>query len=834
MIKNFFIILIIFVFTTSCKDDTDTTKKIKNSVDEAVEVSIEKIYKGNFLYKAIVNSKLGLNLRDVNGKKITGIPYGEEVLITKFLKFETIRAKNNIKVHGKWVEIVYQTETEYLKGKVFDGYLDYKLNVKESYTYEDTIVVKNEREFFKSLRSNRTIIVNAKEINLDKGEAFLADSEYEDEFYGVSYEEGYDEDYKGTLILSDFNNLEIKGKELVHFITKKSDDNVINFENCNNIYIDNINFYHKEAPSCEGDVLGFYKCDNFYFQNSHFDGSGLTAISANESDNLNFLNCDFYNNHNSVIYSDNVGNISLNRCDIYDNEFSYIIYNSFDSDDENKINISDCFIDGNELSSFFGTRNQGGICTIENSLITNNDFSDDMINQGSMSKINIKHTAFINNTSTSNKYLIERDGSTDAEMILEHVSFKDNIDFYDFNRKGSVFEKKENVIIADVYNQKSDTLLTKFNEFTSNGLDYIKRSDEDFKYEDATNELSINGHLLQGLHKLNFSAYNDFYSFKYNDESSSKDSYIGLGNILKGKLEGEWEIKNHSYTDIVEYSNGEILKTKREIIINRKTKETRVIEKGAYVNNKREGVFTYSYADGTPRKKLTFKEGVLDYPQEYYFPSGQLRFVRTKSKSIHHHPNGTIIAEVVYNNQGKLVVDESKFYDIDGNLKETKAVPENKMTYYINGGASIKFDGVEEHTDKVFTRESFDIIEFTHYNNSIARYKVGYSDLIHKSLDLKVGVSEYAEFYVDAVEHKQILYIFGKEHDIVYKAIIENKEYLDLDIYDRQYNLKKVFKQYFYNDKKYMLHGDVKYYSKGYMHDARIYEKGKMIRGKAF
>ncbi|WP_405246889.1 right-handed parallel beta-helix repeat-containing protein [Cellulophaga sp. Asnod2-G02] len=839
MKRNILLYFSVFLVTISCKKENKTTQNnnpilVNDTITNRTNKNtLVKKNEGDYLYKAIINSKTGTVLKDtINETKLGAIPFGAEVLVTKFRDFETMNVMNRVNVYGQWVEVVYQDKNEYVKGRIFDGYLDYKYYTKESNIYTDTVVVKNEQEFFKALRSNRTIIVDAKEINLDKGKEIIESIEDEEGSHLIYYAD----DFAETLVFSNFLDLEIKGKNLVDFFTEKQEANVIEFKNSSNIYIDNINFYHKNVSSCGGDVLSFSNCDNFYFQNSSFDGSGLTAIHASESESLNFFNCDFYNNHSYIIRSHDTKYINLKRCDIYGNELSEAMFDASGFDYEtyvdciNQINISECYITDNETSSLIESDGkQDNIFNIDNSLITNNNFEDDIINLISNSKVKIKSTDFINNRSISNKYIIDKDEDSDykeIEISLEEVSFKDNIDFYDFNKGNTAFTKKENVIVDNRYNKETDTLLTHFNRTSIAGLNYIERSDKDIKYNKKTNEFSVNGHLLKGLHKLNFSDRNDFYIF-LDEKSSSVENYSGYGEIIDGKLEGEWKIECAAYQDIVEYKNGIIQKMRREVIVNYKPKEITVVKKGIYIDGQKNGVFEYFYEDGNLRKKLTFKDNKLDYPREFYFPNGKMRFIRTKNKSIHYHPNGIVIAVITYDEEGKFVINESNYYDSEGNLKEAKETPKNSVKFYIEGGVSIIFKGIEEHKDKVFVSQNYNIAEFLHFNNSIARYKVSNSDFLNKSIDLKVGHSDYAESY--RYNNKKLVYIFDKLHNLRYKAVIENGTNLNLYVYNDYNYLKKVFKQYIYTNKHFVLNGDVSYYSNGYMSYAKKYENGKVI-----
>lgn len=822
-------ILIIFSCLFSCKKDMK--KNNSDTIRDTIKMNVENpkpiVYKGKYLYRASVKSGLGANLKDIKTNiDIVKIPFNSEVLITKFLNFETITVMNKVKVYGKWVEVIYQTDKEVLKGKIFDAYLNYEFNLVSRNIHNDTIVVKNEKDFFKALRSNRTIIVDTEEINLDKGKDYIENAQEEEFDYGISYEGDYDE----TLILSNFNNLEIRGNNLVKFITKKEDANVITFKDCSNIHIDNINFYHKEVGKCDGDVLKFEKCDNFYFQNSHFDGSGLIAINTDGSTNINFLNCDFYNNHYSVVFSHNTKNITLTRCNIYGNILNHALFDAsgYDYksyiDCENKVSVSEGYIIDNELSSLIESDGkQESVYHIENSLISSNDFSDDIINIITPAKLNIKGTGFIENVSTSNKYIIDNHGYNGNKILLDSVLFKNNIDFYDFKRDATVFTKNKEVIINNVYNKKSDTLMTEFNRYNVDGTNYIERSDIDFKYNDSSKEFSTNGHLLRGLHKLNFSEHNKFYLF--NDKKSYNDiSYVGYGEIVNGKLEGVWEISCVYFKDIVEFKDGVLQKMRREIVADKKSKEVVNVKKGEFVNGKKEGLFSYYYEDGAFRKKLTFKSDTLSYPQEYYFPNGQLRFVRTKNKATHYHLNGNIIAEIVYDDQNNFIQSESNYYDFEGNQKESFKIPQGSISFYIDGGVSVKLEAKEKHRDMIFVDQVNNVAEFL--SSNFARYKLPYSDFMNKSLGLKVGSSDHGEVYFN--NNKKHLYIFDRYYNLKYKAVTENDRDVNVTVYSTYNHLKKTFKQYKIIGKNYVLEGDVEYYSNGRVTNSIKYKNGKI------
>jgi antitoxin component YwqK of YwqJK toxin-antitoxin module len=101
-----------------------------------------------------------------------------------------------------------------------------------------------------------------------------------------------------------------------------------------------------------------------------------------------------------------------------------------------------------------------------------------------------------------------------------------------------------------------------------------------------------------------------------------------------------------------------------------------IIEKGQYINNKKEGVWIRNYPNGNRKHEITFKNGIANGPAKFFFDNGQLwesgTWVVNKwvGEYVFYHPNGQKAYDWHYNTQGKRTGTQ-KYFHSNGKLKYT-------------------------------------------------------------------------------------------------------------------------------------------------------------------
>jgi antitoxin component YwqK of YwqJK toxin-antitoxin module len=101
---------------------------------------------------------------------------------------------------------------------------------------------------------------------------------------------------------------------------------------------------------------------------------------------------------------------------------------------------------------------------------------------------------------------------------------------------------------------------------------------------------------------------------------------------------------------------------------------TKIVEKGKYVNNKKEGMWVRNYPNGNPKHEITFKSGVANGPAKFYFEDGKVW--ESGTWVIDHwvgnyemyHANGQKAYDWFYNNTGKRTGTQN-YYHENGKLK---------------------------------------------------------------------------------------------------------------------------------------------------------------------
>lgn len=794
---NIILFLTVILFSvSSCKKKKEKTKNEEiKAVKKIDSIKVKGTLNTPYLYTAKVNVKKGVNILKQNnqkGKIVEKIPFGTSVKIIAFTdKFESISVSNKNNVYGKWVEVQYQKNTnEIISGFIFDDYLDYQFK-EEEYQNEiakDTVTITNETEFLNALSSNRVIWIDTKTINIENiinnNNINEIDEYTENETYLLS------DDYNKSLILYGYNNLEIRGKNrMVEIIVNSEHLDVLKFYSCSNILIDNVNFYHKEVGICMGAVTEFKDCQNFNFQNVHFDGSGEIGNVIYDSRNFNFLNCEYYNNNRYAAEINNSTNISFIRCDFHDNELYDVITNR---SEESTVNLLDCYIKNNKGSSVMvlekssSNKNRNYTINIKNSVIEHNELSDNIINLSDSNpfELNLSNCKIKNNISLDNKYLFDNDKNTDTNINLNNVVIEENTDFYDL-----FFVSKENITLRNTrdkntYNQATDSLQTKFNTYKEDGITMTSREEKNLVYNNETRQLSRKKHILEGMHRIVFSREkNSFFGYPV---AFTGSIFVGVGNIVDGRLDGKWIIKPENGLKIkyiLSYEEG-FLNGPFEFQVITKTNGKyafKTIQKGIYTNGKKEGMWHYYFKNGNKQKSVFYNKGEMIAPFLYYFPSGILREERTdlnnlEGKTTYYYPSGEQESAITYEN-GKIQLDKSTFIDING--KKKKGIFVNVDTLQgenRNSTNEINYQS-KKHKNNVhiyYSKTKDKLLGYTFYKEgkpySVSRTFVGKNILTYNKIDVETKKDDILTTYYnkeDSSKQDTVL-IYNNQNNIKY------------------------------------------------------------------
>lgn len=877
MIKTKLPLIIITVFLLfSCKTD-----KKKDSVSIPIEKSIKKIevkkenpeiekQLKNRLYSAFVNNKKTVFIyeeSDFKSEKLLEFtPYSQLSILEFTDKFETLPSGKEYDYYGKWVKVIFKKDDQnYITGYVFDDFLDYQFNQQNlnSEIEKDTVHVSNEREFVNALSSNRVIWINSDKLNLEKfvkeNKSELTSLDYDDNDLDPESEIYFTSGYFTSIGLHGYRNMEIRGKnKLVDIIVNDTEVHVLDFYNCNNILIDNINFYHdivgKYFGACEGEVVTFTNCSNFNIQNSHFDGSGTIGSQIEKSSYFNFLNCEFYNNSDYGIYAHESTDIILNRCDFHDNDFENAFHASaYEDTSEYSINLSNCYIKDNKSNSIFYAYNNSNEYTtgpdfsIENSAIENNEIAGAIFDfyETTKATINVSRSSIKNNISVTNKLLIKNGDHNN--FIIKNTAITNNSDFYGFVNETENKIKEEQLIKKNIFNTAKDTILNQYNTYKNDeGEAIFLRNFKDLTFNKETRQLSINGHLLYGKHRINFTEADELL-FGYPVDLSGK--FIATGNLIEGRLNGLWEVKYNKGSYRNEYSfnylNG-ILDSKAQIYAYVYVKEKKIyhsssnskyslVIEGDYKNGVKHGVWKHYFKNGNLQRQVNYNQGKSIAPYLYYFPNGSIREKRMDSKNkngetICYYPNGQIESRITYTN-GIANLDKSSFFNSNGKKMKTLVLES------------------ERENGKIAVIENIDLQKKT-YNNKVllhiskkTKQLIGYSytgsdstEIILRKVIHNTNSSTKNEYDVEIFYNEKSLGLgtknilrYDKLNNLSYVSFIDENNIKNVINYGGKFNLVTKSNQYKMENGKEIKHGVSKKYTVyGLLENYKEYVNGEL------
>lgn len=844
-------LLTILFFLFSCKnEDKVNISKETSTTNKNPEIK-SKYTPKTYLKKAKINSQTGLFLRKENNTKgeiLTKLPFNTVVGIISFTdKFETIKGNKKYDHYGKWVQIEYQKENGvFISGYVFDDFLDYQLNIDKqiSEVIKDTVTVTNEKEFVHALSSNRVILIDANEINLEKlvTEKIIDSSLIFEDTDNLSFdsEAYYMNSTYTSFFLHGYNNLSIIGKnKMVDIFIDQESGDVLSFDSCNNIFINNINLYHRVTVECGGVVAKFQNCSNFYIQNSHFDGSGSIGANIENSKNLTFSNCEFYNNNRFAVYIGNGTEISFDRCDFHDNSLDYSLF-QFSTYDIKKANISlsNCYIKDNKTYYSIIEPDQGSEGSnrtlkldINNCNISNNKVGKHIFNFQTTynTDVLIANSVIEKNISLKNKTILTNSSYQNFNLTFNKTIISNNIDFYNFI---DVDENKFNLepfIKKNVYNTASDSTLTKFNTYKKDTLLMCSRNNIDLSYNRETKQLSSKEHLLNGLHRIKLTnTENNFWSFPFDINTS----FVGEGNLVNGKLEGDWIIKPENGRRNkfhVSYVNGILNGNTKEFVLVKKNNQYNYITiiEGQYKEGKKHGVWKYYFKDGNQQKEIAYEEGKPVSPILYYFPNGKLREQRTdienkNGETTSYYSNGEIESIITYIDK-KIDISKSSFFDING--KKKKAIEVESDNIKNENGEIENFVDLTSNTykNKVhihYSKISNKLLGYVYYQNGIPysvvksfsnRNTYKYNNLSLKTEKSDLEVTYYNNSY--DTSKNNVSFIFDNQNNLKYFSFLDDDNLISSHTYGGPYNLIVKLNQYKVENSKTIQHGISNIYS---------------------
>ncbi|SNR16942.1 right-handed parallel beta-helix repeat-containing protein [Tenacibaculum jejuense] len=867
------IILIFFSCNTNEKKDrenhevkvdikkTETNRKNTDSltVNNKINNEIE-----NSLYKAFVNNKKTVFIYEKNNfesNKLLKLNHGDQLDIIEFTdKFEKLPSNKTYDYYGKWVKVVFQKNAQtQITGYVFDDFLDYQVTPEtiNSGIKKDTVYVSDVKGFVTALSSNRVIWIDAEKLNLEE---FVQENEnelstfdfYSDEDLEIEDETYFISEPFRTLGLSGYHNMEIRGKNtLVHIVVNDSDMHVLDFYNCSNILIDNINFYHdipgEFVGACEGEVVTYTKCNNFNIQNSHFDGSGTIGSFISESNNFNFLNCEFYNNSDYGIYIYNSFEIDVNRCDFHDNKAYTLFETDFKRSEENtRLTLTECYIKDNQthMSIFDVEHNYGEAAVgelyfkVDRCEITDNETGKNIFNfsRSTRANISISNSNIQRNTSTKNKLMINSSKHRNFNLTLKNTSIINNKEFYGFINETENAIKEEKLIQKNIFNTASDTILNQYNTFKNKeGEVMFLRDFKNLKFDKTTKQLSVNGHLLTGKHRINFEEANDAL-FHYSIDLSGK--FVAEGNFYEGKLNGPWKIKlgKNVYRNeyLFNYSNGNLdghakLYTYVAVNENKKhylSREYVLVSEGNFKDGIKNGIWKYYFKNGKLQRQITYEDGQPVGPFLYYFPDGTLREKRTdisnnNGETIYYYPNGEIESNITYVD-GKINIKKSSFYDNEG--KKIKPVEIDSYWIKDKNGVIESFVDLtsKKYKNKVhihYSKQTKKLLGYVYYKNgkpyNLVKSILQKQNTNYANLTLKTNKGDLETIYFDHNNSikKDYTIITNDQGAIKYVLFIDDNNLKSIFKYGGKYDLVTKSEQYKILDDKAIKHGVSKKYT---------------------
>lgn len=154
---------------------------------------------------------------------------------------------------------------------------------EETAAKENKVTVKNADELLAAIDSNTEIDLEPGEYNLTKTAAKNKNITINEVFDGFEY------------IISDVENLTIKGSEGVTVVVEPRYANVFNFVGCSGITLENLTVGHTvEQGYCMGGVINIEKSENVLIDGCKMYGCGTYGITAENVDELNVINSEIY------------------------------------------------------------------------------------------------------------------------------------------------------------------------------------------------------------------------------------------------------------------------------------------------------------------------------------------------------------------------------------------------------------------------------------------------------------------------------------------------------------------------------------------------------------
>jgi hypothetical protein len=153
------------------------------------------------------------------------------------------------------------------------------------------VTVSNVNELLSAIGPNTTIYLEPGDYNL-----------FESNYYGVNVGDycTWGDHAAGIdgLIITGVENLQIigSGADNTQILTTPREDNVITFQDCDDLYLSGFTAGHTIIPdsTCAGDVLVFRSCDNVGIANCGLFGCGVWGIRADSCEDMTVESTEIY------------------------------------------------------------------------------------------------------------------------------------------------------------------------------------------------------------------------------------------------------------------------------------------------------------------------------------------------------------------------------------------------------------------------------------------------------------------------------------------------------------------------------------------------------------
>ncbi|QCE41272.1 hypothetical protein [Psychroserpens sp. NJDZ02] len=854
--------MLFLVLMSSCKDEKEKTLN-EVFIDE---VSMDEVSKPGELNKTRNDSyyygpkAATVYAAPLLGKKIGEINRNDTFNLISYSGKYDYSQPETVK---QWLQISFFDAT----GSKKIGYiLDENISFKNTFEYpeisRDTVFVANEKEFLKALASNRVISITAKALDFEtyfKTEKnleviFNSYHEYIQSLENkVADKQGYAVGKETPfLVFHGYDNLIIKGAKTFTTIKRLYNDEQLSISNCKNLFFDNIIIEGDTSNVVQrGEGFGSYtvvritNSKAIHFNNFKVNAFNNAATVVKESNGVFFNNSRFNQISNDGIYCINGSNVTIqNSYFVNSKDMGGLVYmDRYDDTDNSSVSITNSLIHNNTLNSIYSTSYGEDIdhsLSFDNVTVKSNYFKNGFMRNVNSSYVNISNsdiednkvrsyfftvvdpkiyiydTSIIRNTSVDSSYFFNHESGTVGKIHLNNTQIGDNNNFLAFTEgKSSTYSDymSSDKNSKHFNNYISNTALTEHNKITFEGIDYMYRNSRDIKLNAENNVLYKSKIIEDGYYCLSKD------DFRLSASFNSKFEPLALyylsrcyGKIENGKLTGVWQVVNKEKLPVkviqeFNYNEGRLEGETKKYIITEKGKT--LVEKGAVLDAKKQGEWSYYYPNGNLLRKENYDKGkqtgaltlyyingkMMDHREHYYYKEGKASF---------YYPNGQLESEIVYKDK-KPVIEDSRFYTSKGKTKKGSLLytveEKNGLPYKVDIDLKDKkykdynivkkrsHWGYFQQHSQFKNSKPFGVQRYEDYDNKFERY------------DYKPGSGDISElFIVELIEDtvlKSNKYVFYDNYDIyqtwLYDASIDK---MVLTEYNGAFGLPQLIQHY--------------------------------------